>query len=133
MNTPALRVPTGLPNHSHRRQACVSVSGRPDALAAFRASHHLLLPPPTTVRARRLLPAAHALYHTPAPTDAKAQVMRDLARARVRLPDYAALRHTLRSPATGAAVEAPTAAAAAAAGRHARCAAAGHRCAFGGF
>ncbi|EKM53826.1 uncharacterized protein PHACADRAFT_260368 [Phanerochaete carnosa HHB-10118-sp] len=40
--------------------------------------------------------------------------MRDLARAPARFPEYAALRHTLHSPATGAAVEAPTAAATAA-------------------
>ncbi|EKM53832.1 uncharacterized protein PHACADRAFT_198250 [Phanerochaete carnosa HHB-10118-sp] len=82
--------------------SCVSISGRPDALATFRNAYL----PASSVQSR--LSAIHTLYHTPALADVKAQVMQDLAREHVQFPDYTALRCTLRSTATGAVIP-PTA------------------------
>ena len=76
-------------------ETCVSVSGRPDALAVFRGSYL----PASTIQSR--LSAIHTLYHSPELVGVKAQIMRDLRSRDVRFPNYSALRRTLRSTYTG--------------------------------
>ncbi|OBZ65859.1 hypothetical protein A0H81_14053 [Grifola frondosa] len=73
---------------------CVTVSGRPDALAAFTAS--AALPSCSSKPA-----AIHALYHAPALLDTKAAVLASLASRAVRMPAYTDLARPLRSPITG--------------------------------
>nr|BAO20284.1 polyketide synthase 1 [Grifola frondosa] len=73
---------------------CVTVSGRPDALAAFTAS--AVLPSCSSKPA-----AIHALYHAPALLHTKAAVLASLASRAVRMPAYTDLARPLRSPITG--------------------------------
>lgn len=77
---------------------CASVSGRPDALHAFRHGHL----PASAIQARSA--AIHTLYHTPALQSVKEQIMRDVAAHGVRFPAYDDLRVTLRSTLTGEAI-----------------------------
>ncbi|OBZ65944.1 hypothetical protein A0H81_14048, partial [Grifola frondosa] len=73
---------------------CVTVSGRPDALAAFTAS--AALPSCSSKPA-----SIHALYHAPVLLHTKAAVLASLAARTVRMPAYTDLARPLRSPITG--------------------------------
>lgn len=81
-------------------ETCASVSGRPDALVAFRSSYL----PASTIQARSA--AIYTLYHTPELQDVKVQIMQDLTSRNVQFPDYSSLRRTLRSTITGEVVSA---------------------------
>lgn len=74
---------------------CASVSGRPDALAAFEQEYL----PPSIIQSR--LANIHTLYHSPELGNIKALVMQDIASRDVRFPSYDLIRHTLRSPVDG--------------------------------
>lgn len=71
------------------------MSGHPDALAAFNASYL-----PVTASSSRYS-AIHTLYHSPALSGVKTEVMEDLARRTICFPSRAGLRRAVRSTVTG--------------------------------
>lgn len=79
---------------------CGSVSGRPDALTAFRSGYL----PSSTIQSR--LADIYTLYHSPELYDVKVQVMQDLASHDSKFPSYTSLRRTLRSSFTGEPIQA---------------------------
>ncbi|KZT73005.1 ketoacyl-synt-domain-containing protein [Daedalea quercina L-15889] len=77
---------------------CVTVSGRPDAIAEFEANHK------SSSTSVSHFAHIHTLYHSPILQSTKERILADLRRREVRFPDYDELNLSLRSSIDGSVI-----------------------------
>ncbi|TFY63793.1 hypothetical protein EVJ58_g3045 [Rhodofomes roseus] len=80
-------------------ESCTTVSGRPEAVSEFEATHR-----PSSTSASHFA-HIHALYHAPVLRPTRERVLADLRRRNVQFPAYGDLRRSLRSSIDGSLID----------------------------